>query len=61
MKSHLQNGKERKLTYNYFFINEANKRMSEIINGIKKEEITSYLDTSSKKLDYQREKKGNLH
>ena len=28
MKSHLQNGKERKLSYNYLFINEANSRMS---------------------------------
>ena len=42
MKSHLQNGKEKKLTYNYFWKkNVANSVMKEIINGIKKEEITS--------------------
>ena len=46
MISHLQNGKERKLTYNYFCRNEANKRMSEIRNARKEEEITSYSDTS---------------
>jgi len=44
MKSHLQNGKESKL--NYFCINEANKRISKIRNGIKKAEITYYSDTS---------------
>jgi len=46
MKPHLQNGKERKPTYNYFCKNEANSKMSGIRNGRKKAEITSYSDTS---------------
>lgn len=46
MKSHLRNGKESKLTYNYFCRNDTDSRMSEIINGKKKEEITYYSDTS---------------
>lgn len=45
MKSHLQNGKQCKPTYNYSCRNEANNRMKEIRNGRKKEEITSYSDT----------------
>jgi len=40
----MQNGKESKL--NYFCINEANRRMSEIRNGRKKAETTYYSDTS---------------
>jgi len=46
MKSHLQNGKESKLTYNYFCRNDAHSRISKIGNGRKKEKITYYSDTS---------------
>jgi len=46
MKSHLQNGKERKPIYNYLCRNEANRITSEIRNGRKKVGITSYSDTS---------------
>ena len=46
MKSHLQNREGSKPTYNYFCINEANSKMSEMRNGRKKVEITYYSETS---------------
>ena len=39
---------EKKGKLDYFYRNEANRRMSEIRNGRKKAEITYYLDTSLK-------------
>jgi len=46
MKYHLRNGKESKVTYNYFCRNDVDSKMLEIRNGRKKAEIKYYSGTS---------------